>query len=132
MRKYKIDIPVSTLGVYLRRWGYSVQRPIKKARKQNPELVDKWLHEEYPAIEKQAKEEKGEIYWGDEIAPQNTANYDKGYAPICHTPVLLVDSGRMKLTLLSAVSNQGRLRFTISKESVSSDNSHFSVKSLRK
>ena len=31
LRKYKIDIKASTLGYYLSRWGFSVQRPVKRA-----------------------------------------------------------------------------------------------------
>jgi len=120
-RDFGIDMPLSTLGYYLERWGFSVQRPIKKASRQNPEKIAKWLDEEYPAIEKQAREENCEIYWGDETAIQNTANYIKGYAPKGQTPVLEVESRKMKLNMLSAISNRGKLRFTISKESVNTE-----------
>jgi transposase len=119
-RKYKIDMPLSTLGYYLERWGFSVQRPAKRAKGQDAERVQKWVEEEYPAIAEKAKAENAEIYWGDETAIQNTANYIKGYAPIGKTPVLEVESKKMKLNMLSAISNKGKLRFTITKESVDS------------
>jgi transposase len=118
LREFKIDLPLSTLGYYLARWGFSVQRPVKKALNQDPEKIAKWLDEEYPTIEKQARDEDCEIYWGDETAIQNTANYAKGYAPIGHTPVVEVQAKKMKLNMLSAVSNRGKLRFTIIRESV--------------
>jgi transposase len=121
LAKYKHDMPLSTLGYYLDRWGFSVQRPVKKARKQDSERVEKWLHEEYPGIAEKAKAENAEIYWGDETAVQNTANYARGYSPKGKTPVLEVESKRMKLNLLSAISNQGKLRFTITKESINAD-----------
>jgi len=120
-REYKIVIPLSTLGYYLSRWGFSIQRPVKRAIKQNPEKIRKWLDEEYPSIEKQARDEGCEIYWGDETAIQNTANYVKGYAPVGHTPVLEVESKKMKLNMLSAVSNRGKLRFTITEKSVNAE-----------
>jgi transposase len=88
---------------------------------QDPERIVKWLEQEYPSIEKQAHEEDCEIYWGDETAVQNTANYVKGYAPVGQTPVLEVQSKKMKLNMLSAVSNRGKLRFIIRQESVNSD-----------
>lgn len=116
--KYKLDMSSSTLGYYLARWGFSIQRPIKRARKQDPERVDKWLKEEYPAIAEKAKKEGAEIYWGDETALQNTANYARGYAPKGKTPVLEVEAKKMKLNLLAAISNRGKLRFMISKESI--------------
>lgn len=82
LREYKIDMPLSTLGYYLDRWGFSIQRPIKRANKQDAARVKAWMEEEYPAIAEKAKAENAEIYWGDETALQNTANYIKGYAPI--------------------------------------------------
>ena len=121
LKKYGIDLKLSTLGYYLERWGFSVQRPIKRARQQDPGKVDAWLKREYPSIAEKAKAENAEIYWGDETALQNTANYAKGYAPKGQTPLLEVESKKMKLNLLSAISNRGKLRFTITKESVNAD-----------
>ena len=121
LTKYGIDLKLSTLGYYLERWGFSVQRPVKRARQQNPERVDAWLKNEYPEIAAKAKSEGADIYWGDETALQNTANYARGYAPKGHTPVVEVESKKMKLNLLSAVSNRGKLRFTITKEPVNAD-----------
>jgi hypothetical protein len=34
---------------------------------QNPEEVKHWLEVEYPEIRKQAKKEKAQIFWGDEM-----------------------------------------------------------------
>ena len=101
--------------------GFSIQRPVKKARKQDPVRVERWLTEEYPEIAAKAKAENAEIYWGDETALQNTANYARGYAPKGKTPVLEVESRKMKLNLLSAISNRGKLRFTITKDSINAD-----------
>ena len=60
--------PVRGVGNYLSRWGFTPQKPIKKAYEQRPEAVRAWLDEQYPEIEKRAKAEGGEIYWGDETA----------------------------------------------------------------
>lgn len=121
LRDFKLDLPLSTLGYYLDRWGFSVQRPTKRANKQDAARVQAWMNEEYPAIAEKAKAENAEIYWGDETALQNTANYIKGYAPVGKTPVLEVEAKRLKLNMLSAISNKGKLRFTITKESVNAD-----------
>lgn len=55
------------------------------------------------------------------MALKNTANYIKGYAPIGKTPVLQVEANKLKLIMLSAISNKGKLRFTITEESVNVD-----------
>ena len=66
---------------YMRRWGLSCQRPVKRARKQDPERIQKWKKEEYPAIAQQAQEEDAEIYWADETGIRNCENYERGFSP---------------------------------------------------
>jgi transposase len=51
-----------TVGKYLKRWGFTPQKPIKKAYEQRPEAVQAWLNEHYPAIAAQVKAEGGEIH----------------------------------------------------------------------
>jgi len=119
--KYKIEMPLSTLGYYLARWGFSVQRPTKRAYKQDEAKVAEWVDVEFPGISERAKEENAEILFGDELGIQNTANYAKGYAPIGKTPVVRVESKRFKINMISAVSARGKLRFMLYKENMNSD-----------
>ena len=110
-RLYKVKLTVQAMGKYLKKWGFSVQRPVKRNHKQNPAEVNKWLEEEYPAIKERAKEENAEIAWGDEACCQNESNYVKGYAPIGQTPVLPVGNEHFRISMISAITNQGKLRF---------------------
>ncbi len=59
-----IKMPVRTVGHYLKRWGFTPQKPIRRFYEQKPEAVNKWLKEDYPAIAQEAKESGGEIFWG--------------------------------------------------------------------
>lgn len=69
-----VDMPIRTVGEYLRRWGFTPQRPVKRAVEQRPELLRTWLEVSYPVIMRRAKAEAGEIYWADETAiTQDTA-----------------------------------------------------------
>ena len=120
-RQYGFSMPLSTLGRYLQRWGFSVQRPKKQAYKQDAKKVDDWLNTEFPGITERAKAEDAEIFFGDEVGVQNTSNYAKGYSPIGQTPVVKVESKKMRLNMLSAISNRGKLRFIIYKDSMNSD-----------
>ena len=56
-----IAMPIRTVGEYLRRWGFTPQRPVKRAVEKRPELLRTWLDVTYPAIMKKAKTEGGEI-----------------------------------------------------------------------
>jgi transposase len=120
-QKYGIKLPLSTLGCYLERWGFSVQRPKKRAYKQDEEQVKQWLEVEFPGIAERAKAENAEIFFGDETGVQNTANYARGYAPVGKTPVVMIESKKTRINMLSAISNRGKLRFVIYKDNMNAD-----------
>jgi transposase len=110
-RQYNIKIAIRTMGTYLKRWGFSPQKPKKKAYEQNVKSVQKWLIEEYPAIVKKAKTENAEIHWGDETGIRNTSQYGRSYAPIGQTPTKTTMAKRISLNMISTVTNQGKVRF---------------------
>lgn len=108
---FDIDMPIRTVGEYLLRWGYTPQRPMKRALEQNPLKVEQWINETYPQIMARAKVEGATIYWGDETAVAEDGHWLRGYAPMGQTPVLAAPSKRHGLTMISAISNQGLVRF---------------------
>ncbi len=121
-QEYDIKLSVRAVGNYLSRWGFTPQRPIKKAYEQRPEAVQTWLDEQYPAIEKRAKEEGAEIHWGDETALVNTDVRGRSYAPAGKTPVAYVVGGtRQKLSMVATVTNQGKTRWMIIDEAFNAD-----------
>ena len=120
-QKYGIVMPESTLGVYLARWGFSVQRPVKRAYKQDEEQVKRWVESEFPSITRRAKEEDAEIYFGDETGLQNQATCLRGYAPIGQTPVVRTEAKHIKINMLSAISNRGKLRFVLYKDNMNAN-----------
>jgi len=63
-QEYGVDMPIRTVGEYLKRWGFTVQKSVKVAYKRDPVKVARWLQEEYPAIRDSAKAEDAEIYTG--------------------------------------------------------------------
>jgi transposase len=76
-----IEMPVRTVGEYLKRWGFTPQKPIKFAYERKPEAVRKWLDVDYPQIRERAKHEKTEIYWGDETGLRSNDVRGRGFAP---------------------------------------------------
>ncbi len=75
---FDIEMPIRTVGEYLKRWGFTPQKPVKRAYEQSSEVVKKWLNTDYPVIASRAKEEKAEIHWGDEAGIQTGANRVRG------------------------------------------------------
>lgn len=117
-----IKLRIRAVGNYLKRWGFTPQKPIKRAYEQRPEAVKQWLDNEYPAIEKRAKAESGEIHWGDETAVVNTDVRGRSFAPRGKTPVTYTVGGtRHKLSMISTVTNQGKARWMIIEDAFNSD-----------
>jgi len=113
-QEFGIKLQARTVGKYLARWGFTPQKPIKRAYEQSPAAVQAWLHSEYPAIEQRARAEGGEIHWGDETALVNTDVRGRSYAPVGKTPVAMAVGGtRHKLSMIATVTNQGKTRWMI-------------------
>jgi len=103
----------TTVGGYLRRWGFSPQKPQHRALEQNPAAVARWLATEFPAIRAQAKREGGVVLWLDEMGVRSDAAAGRSWAPIGQTPVIKRTGKRFGVNMLSAISNAGRLRFRL-------------------
>jgi transposase len=108
-----IRLPIRTVGEYLRRWGYTPQKPVRKAYKQDPKAVAEWLERTYPAIERRAAREGGEIHWGDETGVRSTCQHSRGYARPGATPELIVPGSRFSVNMISTITNQGKVRWMI-------------------
>ncbi len=76
-----IRLPVRTMGLYLSRWGFTPQKPIRRAYEQSPAAVKQWLDTDYPAIVGRAKTEGAEIHWGDETGLRSDDVRGRGFAP---------------------------------------------------
>lgn len=112
-QQFGIKLPVRTVGHYLKRWGFTPQKPIRKAYEQRPAEVKRWLDTEYPAIAARAKAEGAEIHWGDETGLRSDDVRGRSYAPKGQTPVVRVCSNRESLSLISTVTNQGKVRWMV-------------------
>ena len=117
---WSIDVPIRTIGEYLHRWNFTPQRPLKEAYKQNPKAVATWLNEEYPNIANRAKEENGEIHWGDETGLCNDSYHGRSYTPCGETPAIRLHPKCQRVNLISSVTNQGKVRFMVYKNKMNS------------
>jgi transposase len=111
---YGVTMPIRTVGEYLKRWGYTPQKPLKRAYEQDPKAVQQWLEVSYPALEERAHSEEAEIAWGDESGLRSDAQVGRGYAPKGQTPEThLSQKKRHRINFIASVSNQGLIRFML-------------------
>ena len=109
---FGIGLSLVTIGKYLRSWGLSPQKPIRRAYEQNPEAVARWLEVEYPAIAARAKKEKAIVLWLDQTGLRSDAAVGTTWAPVGKTPVVGKTGKRFGVNVMAAISNKGELYFT--------------------
>jgi transposase len=110
-KKFGIDLAERTIGQYLRRWGYTPKKPQRHARKQDPDEVEKWLKETYPALEEQAARENAEILWTDEVGVEADHHPGRSYAREGERATMAVPGPHIRVNQITAISNDGTLRF---------------------
>jgi transposase len=111
--RYGVRLARTTMGAYLRGWGFSPQQPQRRALEQNPAAVRRWLTTEFPAIRAQARREGGMVVWLDEMGVRSDATAGRSWAPVGQTPVSKGTAKRFRVNMVSAISNAGRLRFRL-------------------
>ncbi len=108
-----VELAVRTVGKYLARWGFTAQKPIRRAYEQDPAAVRRWLRREYPALVARARQARGVVFWGDETGLRSDDVRGRSYAPRGRTPAVRVCHKRAKLSLITAVTNRGKLRWMV-------------------
>jgi transposase len=119
--RFGVEYGLQTMSTVLRRWGFTPQRPLKRAYEQRPEAVKEWMEEEYPQIKERAKEQNAEIWWGDETAVKPECHYRRSYAPKGKTPVVRQPAKRFHSSLISAINNQGKINWMPLREAINAD-----------
>jgi transposase len=110
-KEFAIDLADRTVGLYLSRWGYTPKKPTRHSRKQDPDEVQKWLNETYPAIEEQAQKEDAEVMWADEVGVQADHHPGTSYAPQGERATADVPGPHIRVNQITAISNEGEVRF---------------------
>jgi len=112
-KRFGVTVSLSTIGRYLRDWGLTPQKPVRRAYEQDREAVKAWLKEEYPAIQARAKQESAEIHWGDEMGLRSDHQTGTSYSPKGQTPVIPGTGQRFRCNMISTVTNRGTLAFMV-------------------
>ena len=115
-QRFGVALSVWTVGRYLARWGFSPQKPTRRAREQDPAAVAAWLQQEYPRIRAAAKRAGALIYWGDEMGLRSDHTTGRSFGRIGFTPVVLGTGRRFGCNMISVITNRGQMAFMVFKQ----------------
>lgn len=117
-QQFRKDLPLRTITDYLKRWGFTPQKPVKRAYEQDPQKLKQWLETDYPGIAEKAKKQKAEIHWGDETGIQSNDYGARGFSPKGQPPVIRLNVNKSRINMISSITNSGKVRFMLYRQTM--------------
>ena len=118
--KYGIDVAGRTVSEHLKEVGLSYQKPVYRAKEQDPDEVEFFLNEKFPRIKKLAVKIDADIAFEDESGVGMSTHAGRTWGDVGHTPKVLATNKRGGYNILSTVTAQGVMNYSISDGSVDS------------
>ncbi len=120
-RQIAVRLSAVSVGRLLRTLGLSPQRPVFRATQQDPERVQRWREQDYPAIHEEAAQAEATVYFGDEAGIRSDYHAGTAWAPVGQPPVVNSTGARHAVNMISAITPKGKLRFSTFTDTLDAD-----------
>ena len=110
--KFGVRLSANSVG-RLAQLGITCQKPLHRAQERDEALVQQRLKKEHPKIKALAQREKAEIFFGDAAHMRSDHHAGRTWGKRGETPVVETTGARHRMSLISAITARGHMRFMI-------------------
>lgn len=110
-KKFGVRLGLTAVGELLAKLGLTPQKPLQRAYQRDPEAIERWQRETYPAIAKQARAQGADVFFWDESGFRADTVHGKTWGLRGQTPVVARPGQRQSISAASAVNANGAFWF---------------------
>jgi len=120
-RQFDVRVAGATVNAHLKKLGLSYQVARYRAREQDPLEIERFLNETFPRVQRYAEKVRAEIAFEDESGVDLGTHAGRTWGARGETPELIATAQRGKLNVLSIVTPQGKMQFSIAGDNIDAD-----------
>lgn len=98
-----VEIPIRTIGEYLKRWHFTPQKPVYLRGERDDEEIERWKTKEFIKIRNAALKRKAYLVFIDETGFMLAPLRRRTYAPRGQTPVIKVLDPHGRISVIAAI-----------------------------
>ncbi|MHB8494212.1 MAG: IS630 family transposase [Casimicrobiaceae bacterium] len=112
-RKFGVRMGVTTVGALLAKLGLTPQKPLQRAYQRDPQAIERWQRESFPAIASEARHQGAQIFFWDESGFRADSVHGRTWGVRGQTPVVKRPGQRQSVSAASAVNARGAFWFHV-------------------
>jgi transposase len=120
-KKFGVDVLTTTISIHLKSIGLTYQKPDYRPFEQDPKEVDHFLSDKFPHIQRVAEKLGADIAFEDEGGVGISDHGGKTWGEKGVTPEVVASQKRGGYNILSIVTAQGSLQYSIKEGTINSD-----------
>jgi len=120
-KEFGVTVAGSTISLHLQNMGFSYQKPWFRAEERDEQKVEHFLNDTFPRIQRLAEKMDADILFEDEAGVGLQTHSGKTWGKVGNTPEIPVTGKRGGYNMLSSVTAEGELHFSIKEGKINSD-----------
>jgi transposase len=120
-KEFGVMVSASSVGLHLKKLGLSYQKPEYQDTKRDPQEIEHFLNDKFPRIQRLAAKLGADIGFEDEAGVGVMTRSGRTWGSVGDPPIVKISMQRGGYNLLSMVTPQGDLRYSMEEEHIETE-----------